>query len=258
MMQSLSHYFSQRAAATVLTGISLDTSLSLKSYVTNLLHSPSDTQPFSAQISITVEPKFSCNIQLLQSHQMQHQLSSGVRGPVCSLFAAGLSGLQVSSLLRTCTPADEDNSATISSLQLCLQGKCSSLQVSLAAQLGCGEENWSSLPNLPANSHGEPPLIEPRPDICRLLEAGCFSLSFTVAAKVVTMEISPKTVLTWEHVQTMHVSTIGRTPTVQQKEEVSNQLAVSLSLPHVWANVAAPSTGTPSAATGLCNLIYCY
>jgi hypothetical protein len=260
VVQSLTHYFSQRAAAAVLTGCSLETCLSLDSYVTRLLQSP-NPNPFSAEISLAVEPECSLYFQLLQSHPMQQQLSSGVKGPVCSLITAAMSGLQVNSLLQTCSrfkAEDEDNSATVSSLQLCLQGKCSSLQVSLAAQLVCGEENWSSLPNLRTNSHGEPPLIQPRPDICRLLEAGCFSLSFTVAAKVVTMEISQKTVLTWEHVQTLDIGTSGKTPSLQQKEEVSNQLAVSVSLPQVWAEVAAPVTGTPSATTGGLDLLLGY
>lgn len=255
MLESATHYFSQRAAEAVLTGCSLETSLSLKSYLTRLLESSAQPEPFSAQISLAIEPEFSLNLQLVQSHQWQHHLSSGVKGAVCSLVTAAVSGLQVSSLLQTCTQrtaGDEENRSTISSVQLSLQGKCSSLQVSLAAQLCCSGEKLSTpLPNLPLNSHGQPPLVSPRADICRLLEAGCFSLSFTVAAKFVTMEVSPKAVLTWEHIQSLDIDTRGRAPSLQQTEEISNQLAVSVSLPQVWADIAAPSSGRPSSKTGL-------
>ena len=254
MTRSATHYFSKRAAEAVLTGCSLEAGRSLESYLTRLLQSSAEPQPSSAQITLSVEPEFSVDIQLVQSHPVQPQFPPGVRAPLCSLVTAAASGLQVSSLLQTGTQKtaeDEESSATVSSLQLSLKGKCSSLQISLAAQLSSSGGSSGSFPNLLTNSHQRARLVGPSSGVCSLLEAGCMSLSFTVAAKVVTMEVSPRAILTWEHVQTMEVDRSARPPCLQQREEVSHQLAISVSLPQVWADVAAPHIGRPSASTGV-------
>ena len=243
VMHSLTQYFRQRAASAVLTSFSLDTHLALKSYLSKLLHlSTEPHHPFSAEVSVAVDPDI--NVHFVQSHPLPH-----AGEPVCSIIALTAFGLQLGSLLQSHSQAPVESNSTLSSLRLSLQGKCSSLKTSMAVKLG--NKPSTSLPNLLANSSRVSSLIEPSPNVCVLLEAGCLSLSLTVAAKIVTMEVSPKAVLTWDHIQSVEVDeSSGRVSLQHQTDEVRNQLAVSVSLPHVWADVAAPLSGWPSLATG--------
>lgn len=244
MTQSLTNYFSQRSAEAVLTSCSLQTSLSLDSYLTKLMTLAKPNE-FSANLSLAVEPSSTLCVQFVQSHSI-HKPPLG--GPVCSFVTAVVSNLSLCALFKTCSETttkrlDKDK-ATINSLQISLQGNSSSLQVSLAAQLSSGHK---SCPNLFTNPGPQPPLLSPSSDVYSLVEAGCSSVSFTMATKLVTMEISPKVVLTWDHV---HGLEIDRSIRTSLPEEVDNQFALSLSLPQVWINIAAPTTGTPSSSTG--------
>ena len=247
MAASLAHYFRRRAAPAVLTGCTLETSLSLQSYLSRILSSSSSSteqqQPFSAQISLAVCPD--CGFQLVQSHPLTHGGKL-----VCSFVTATICSLQVGSLLQTHNHADSENMSTLSSLGLSLQGRCTSLQGSLAVNLSSDKTSPNrSLPNLLTNPRRpQAALVDSSPEFCVLVEAGCNSPSFTVAAKIVTMEVSPRAVLTWDHIQSVDGSACR--PSSNQTEEGRNQVALSLSLPQVWADVAAPHTGWPSETTG--------
>lgn len=246
----------------MLTGCSLEASLSLDSYLGRLLQPSEPPQPLSVHISFDMDPEAFVAVQLVQALPQQYQLPElppGASVPHCSLVTAALFGLQVSSLIRTHTESvaeDDNNFATVSSLQLSLKGDCSSVQLSLAAQLSVDTCSLPSLPNLLTNSSRLEVLVGPSPRLCSLLEVGCLSPSFTIAAKVVTLEVSRRAILTWEHI-TSHPSDGGVwRSSSQQQEEVNNKIAVSLSLPQVWADVAAPHTGRPGASTGRSVCVY--
>lgn len=258
MTTSLTYYFQQRSALAVLTGCSLEASLSLNSYLSQLLQPSSDPQPFSAHISLAMNPKAFAGVQFVQSFPQQHwhhinpDPPSGASVPHCSLVSAALCGLQVSSLIQTHTESvaeDEDNHATVSSLQLSLKGGCSSVQLSLAVQFSVGTFP-SSFPNLLTNSSRLEVVVGPNPGSCSLLEMACLMPSFTAAAKVVTLEVSHKAVLTWEHVHSHPLREEVKRLASNQQEEVKNKIALSVSMPQVWVDVAAPCTGRPGASTG--------
>ena len=197
-------------------------------------------------------------VQLVQSLPRRYQLHSGSSGlsvPHCSLATACVQGLQVSSLVRTHSQTvteDADNQAMVSSLQLSLKGHCSSVQLALAALLAPGTQLPPSLACLPPSRGGLEPATGPCPGLCRLMEAGCVSPSLTMAANIVTREVSHKAVLTWEHVQGCSVKGDEQCPATPLQEQVKNKMAVSVSLPEVWAEVAAPCTGRPGPSTGYC------
>lgn len=258
MTTSLADHFQQRGALAVLTGCSLEASLSLNSYLSQLLQPLSDPQPFSAHISLGMNPKAFAGVRFVQSfpqqywHYMNPEPPAGASVPHCSLVSAALCGLQVSSLIQTQTESvaeDEDNHATVSSLQLSLEGRSSSLQLSLAVQFSA-DTFPPSFPNLLTNSSQLEVVVGPSPGLCSLLEMGCLLPSFTAAAKVVTLEVSHKAVLTWEHVHSHPLRGEVKRLTSNQQEEVKNKIAVSVSMPKVWVDVAAPRTGRPGASTG--------
>ena len=243
MTKSLTAHFQQRGALAVLTGCSLETVLSLNSHLDKFLDQSHDTEPFSVHISLDT----SCvAVRLVQPLPQRCQLSTDPLAQ-CSLATATVFGLQVNSLVQTQTQRVVEDDSTVSSLQLSLQGNCPSLYLSLAVQQST--QPSSSLPNLLTNANRLERVVSPSPGLCSLLEVGCVSPSFTVAAKIVTLEVSHHAVLTWEHVQSHSVDECGQR-TSQQREEVNNKLAVSVVLPRVWADIAAPHAGRPSPSTG--------
>jgi hypothetical protein len=261
IIKTLAHYFQQRGALAVLTGCSLETSLSLGSYLGRLLcsHQP---QPFSAHISLGMDPKACITVQLVQSlpqrYRLSSELSASVGVPMCSLLTATVFGLYANSLVRTHTQtvAEHDDVTTVSSLQLSLQGGSSSMQLSLAVKLSGDATFPPSLPNLLTNSSRLEAVVDHCSGLCSLLEAGCVSPSFTVAAKLVTLEVSHRAVLTWEHVLSHPLEGVERV-TCEQQEEVTNKVAVSVSLPQVWADVAAPPTCKTGTSTGMLKHAVC-
>ena len=250
MTKALTCHFQQRGALAVLTGCSLDTTLSLNSYLTKLIHPSSDCKPFSAHISLGMEQNAFLGLQLVQTLSPPCQLSPSAQ-PLCSLVNTTVLGLQLSSLIQRHTQkvvGEEQSQSSISSLQLSLQGSCSSLQLSLAAQLSPEAQTPPYLPNLLTCSSRLEAMLGSSPGLYSLLEAGCHGPSCSTAAKIVTQEVSSKAVLTWEHVES--VDSDGRRTTSHQREEVNNMLALSVTLPRVWADVAAPQTGRHSLSTG--------
>lgn len=254
MTTSLTHHFQQRSALAVLTGCSLEANLSLKSYLSQLLQPSPEPQPFSAHISLCMDPNAFAGVQLVQSLPQREVLASA-SVPYCSLVSVALCGLQVSSLVQTHSESvveDENNHANVSSLQLSLKGECSSVQLSLGVQFSGGTFP-PSLPNLLTNSSRLEVAIGPSPSLCSLLEMGCLLPSFTAAVKVVNLEVSHKAVLMWEHVHSHHLDGELKRHASNQQEEVKNKIAVSVSMPQVWVDVAAPHMGRPGASTGEAN-----
>lgn len=204
-----------------------------------------------------MDPKACVTLQLVQSLPQRYRhspkLCAGANVPTCSLLTAAVFGLYVNSLVRTHAQAvaeNDDDIATINSLHLSLQGSSSSMQLSLAVKLSEDTTPPPSLPNLVTNSSRLEAVLNPCPGLCSLLEAGCVSPSFTVATKFVTLEVSHRAVLTWEHVLSHPLEGSMRKTTCQQQEKVINKVAVSVSLPQVWADVAAPPAGTIGASSG--------
>lgn len=253
MVKTLTYYFEQRGPLAVLTGCSLETSLSLKSYLNKLLHHSSQLQPSSVHISLVMD---SLSIQLVQSLSLQYQFEDNQ--PQCSLINASVIGLQVNSLIQTQSQSicDDDNTQSIiNSLQLSLQGNCSSVQTSLAIQFSINEQRPPPLPSLPnlltCSSRLEAVV---GPGLCVLLEAGYSDPVFTAVANIVTNEISPKAVLTWEHVECIDDNILIHN--TQQQEQINNKLALSLVLGQVWTDIAAPQTGKHSLSTGIYTYTY--
>ena len=248
MANSLTSYFKQRGALAVLSGCSLETTLSLNSHLNQLLNPPHDLVPVSTQVSLVMDRNACIAVRLVQSLPQPYQLPPAVSR--CSLVTAAVGGLQLSSLIRIHTEKvseDEDSQCTISSLQLSLQGQCKTVQLTLATLLSDGVTPPPSFPNLLTNS-SRLQVMDHSPSVCSLLEMGCVSPSFDLVAKIVTLEVSHRGILTWEQVQS---EAVDRKPTSQQTEQVNNKLAVSVTLPQLWIDIAAPHTGRLSASTGM-------
>ena len=262
---TLTRYFQERSAQSILSGHSLAVSHSLTSCLQKLSQSSSQSPaPFSAHIALEMAPETFAAVQLVQSLPRKHRLflSEGHHGldvSHCSLGRLSLRGLHLNSLLQTHTEAiaegnGSDDQAILSSLQLSLEAGCSSVQLAMAAMLPpTSLSRYTTpdlLPNLPCGISRLDTEVSACPGLCSLLEAGCARPSLSMAVKIVTQEVSHKSVLTWNHVQTHPLASGNTWPVSDAMEQKKNKLVVSLSVPQLWADVAAPSTGQPNLSTG--------
>lgn len=262
MASTLTQHFGQRSALSVLSGSTLVTSLSLDSYLGKLMEAQKDSNPFSIHITVGMAPDAFAALQAVQSSPRLYRLRRGGPGaceivPHTSVVTVFLRGLQVNSLVHSESEAVSDETDDVfhlNSFKVSVEGQCAALQVALAALLSqntLSRSPTSSFPHLPPHHSRLDVRLAQHPGLLSLLEASCSSPSISAAAKVVAREVSHKAVLTWEHVHTHPLNSELTQPSSQSMERVKNKLVLSLSLPQLWMDTAAPHTGRADTTGGL-------
>ena len=266
MASTLTQHFEQRSAFSILSANSLVTSLSLNSYLEKLMETPKDSKPFSVHITVGMAPDTFAALQAVQSSPRHCRLRRGGPGvrevvPHASLVTVFLKGLQVNSLIHSeseVVPDEMDEVIHLNSFKVSVVGQCAAVQVALAALLSQNTLSHfptSSFPHLPPHCSRLDMSLAQHPGLFSLLEASCSNPSISAAAKIVAREVSHKAVLTWEHVHTHPLDSDLMQPSSQSVGRVKNKLVLSLSLPQLWADVAAPRTGRADPSTGGLDLL---
>ena len=263
MVSTVSDYMGQRSALSVLSAHHFLTSLSLNSYLEKLMEPDISTDAFSLHLCVKMAPNTFVSLQSVQSSPKHFRLKKNGTGqheivPHCSMASVFLTGLQLNALVQSrseAIPEGFDDPIILSSLKVSVLGHCSSLQASLAVLLSqhtLTHFPTSLFPQLPPHLSRLDVSVAQSAGLCSLLEAGCSNASITAAARVVTREVSHKALLMWENVRNQPPESNHNPP---PSASVNNKLMLSVSLPRLCVDVAAPHTGRVEPSTGGLDLL---
>ena len=224
------------------------------------------TDAFSLRLGVKMAPNTFASLQSVQSSPKRFRLRKKGTGqheivPHCSMASIFVTGLQLNALVHSrseAVPEEFDEPILLSSLKVSVLGHCSSLQASLAVLLSqhtLKQFHTSLFPQLPPHLSRLDVSVAQSAGLCSLLEAGCSNASITAAARVVTREVSHKALLTWENVRNQPPESNRNRPPSRSVERVNNKLMLSVSLPRLCVDVAAPHTGRVEPSTGGLDLL---
>ena len=281
IIQSTKSFFESRSAMSVLNSTSFASAMNVFDLLSNQQQAqstptpPTDRSVPLLSLHLNMSPAAYVAVQLLQHSPPQKAafLETSLPGQLKevishkSLLTAYLSEASTSVLLHTPSEAHPVSAGDgkAGCVKMAAKLKCPVVQVNLSALVSAGH-SCTALPGLVSAQQQlsfnlVPPSKDAKPDfvLCDLLEAGVKDATVSVAASIATSRLDSNAILSWDYVEnerdSVYTDERGHTGSEPGGGGKCNVLAVDVSVPLLWSQLAAPQCGLAQPSSGGLDLL---